>query len=150
MWEASRMIQLVNDMLQLSIWTMSVRPFFLMGRLICWRSPGFVGSRESQRQAFLYLPHLPGRGGAPVLGSRSLLDELCQAVAIAVAAQWISNFLVSATFPSLSAWSVGGTYCIYALMSLASAVFVWRWVPETKGKTLEEMSALWKSGGASR
>ena len=38
----------------------------------------------------------------------------------------------------------------YALMSLASAVFVWRWVPETKGKTLEEMSALWKSGGASR
>ena len=73
-----------------------------------------------------------------------------QAVAIAVAAQWISNFLVSATFPSLSAWSVGGTYCIYALMSLASAVFVWRWVPETKGKTLEEMSALWKSGGASR
>ena len=73
-----------------------------------------------------------------------------QAVAIAVAAQWISNFLVSATFPSLSAWSVGGTYCIYALMSLASAVFVWRWVPETKGKTLEEMSALWKSGSASR
>lgn len=68
-----------------------------------------------------------------------------QAVAIAVAAQWISNFLVSATFPSLSAWSVGGTYCIYALMSLLSAVFVWRWVPETKGKTLEEMSGLWRS-----
>lgn len=67
-----------------------------------------------------------------------------QAVAIAVAAQWISNFLVSATFPSLSGWSVGGTYCIYALMSLASAIFVWRWVPETKGKTLEEMSQLWK------
>lgn len=67
-----------------------------------------------------------------------------QAVAIAVAAQWIANFLVSATFPSLSAWSVGGTYCIYALMSLASAIFVWKWVPETKGKTLEEMSKLWK------
>lgn len=66
-----------------------------------------------------------------------------QAVAIAVAAQWISNFLVSATFPSLSTWSIGGTYCIYALMSLASAVFVWRWVPETKGRTLEEMSKLW-------
>lgn len=68
-----------------------------------------------------------------------------QAVAIAVAAQWISNFLVSATFPSLSQWSIGGTYCIYAVMSLASAIFVWRWVPETKGKTLEEMSQLWKS-----
>lgn len=67
-----------------------------------------------------------------------------QAVAVAVAAQWISNFLVSATFPSLSAWSVGGTYCIYAFMSLLSALFVWRWVPETKGKTLEQMSALWR------
>lgn len=70
-----------------------------------------------------------------------------QAVAIAVAAQWISNFIVSATFPSLSAWSVGGTYCIYAVMSLLSALFVWRWVPETKGKTLEEMSQLWRKNG---
>lgn len=67
-----------------------------------------------------------------------------QAVAIAVAAQWISNFLVSATFPSLSGWSVGGTYCIYAVMSLLSALFVWKMVPETKGKTLEQMSALWR------
>ena len=67
-----------------------------------------------------------------------------QAVAIAVAAQWVSNFLVSATFPSLSGWSVGGTYCIYALMSLLSALFVWKTVPETKGKTLEQMSALWR------
>lgn len=67
-----------------------------------------------------------------------------QAVAIAVAAQWISNFLVSATFPSMSAWSIGGTYCIYALMALVSAVFVMKWVPETKGKTLEEMSRLWR------
>ena len=70
-----------------------------------------------------------------------------QAVAVAVAAQWISNFLVSATFPSLSAWSVGRTYCIYALMALASALFVWKWVPETKGRTLEEMSKRWRKNG---
>ena len=69
-----------------------------------------------------------------------------QAVAIAVAMQWVANFLVSSTFPSLSAWSVGGTYLIYAVMSLLSAVFVWRMVPETKGKTLEDMSALWRRG----
>ncbi len=67
-----------------------------------------------------------------------------QAVAIAVAMQWVANFLVSSTFPSLSAWSVGGTYMIYAAMSLLSAIFVWRSVPETKGKTLEDMSELWK------
>ena len=67
-----------------------------------------------------------------------------QAVAISVAVQWISNFLVSSTFPSLSAWSVGGTYCIYAFMAVASAIFVYRWVPETRDKTLEDMSVLWK------
>ena len=66
-----------------------------------------------------------------------------QAVAVAVAAQWISNFAVSATFPSLSDCSVGGTYCIYAVMSLLSALFVWKMVPETKGKALEQMSQLW-------
>lgn len=67
-----------------------------------------------------------------------------KAVAIAVAAQWITNFLVSSTFPSLSEWSVGGTYLIYAVFSLLSALFVWKFVPETKGKTLEDMSRLWK------
>ena len=67
-----------------------------------------------------------------------------QAVAIAVAMQWVANFLVSSTFPSLSAWSVGGTYTIYAALALLSAIFVWKFVPETKGKTLEDMSAVWK------
>lgn len=67
-----------------------------------------------------------------------------KAVAIAVAAQWIANFLVSSSFPSLSEWSIGGTYLIYATFSMLSAIFVWRWVPETKGKTLEDMSSLWK------
>ena len=67
-----------------------------------------------------------------------------QAVAIAVAMQWVANFLVSSTFPSLSAWSVGGTYLIYAIMALLSIVFVWKFVRETKGKTLEDMSALWR------
>jgi SP family xylose:H+ symportor-like MFS transporter len=67
-----------------------------------------------------------------------------KAVAVAVAAQWIANFVVSSTFPSLSEWSVGGTYIIYAAFSCLSALFVWKFVPETKGKTLEEMSRLWK------
>ena len=67
-----------------------------------------------------------------------------KAVAIAVAAQWISNFIVSSTFPSLSEWSVGGTYLIYATFAFLSALFVWKMVPETKGKTLEDMSRLWK------
>lgn len=67
-----------------------------------------------------------------------------KAVAIAVAAQWISNFIVSATFPSLEAFSITFTYSLYGVMSVLSAIFVWKMVPETKGKTLEDMNKLWK------
>ncbi len=68
-----------------------------------------------------------------------------KAVAIAVAAQWIANYTVSSTFISLSEWSIGGTYLIYAMFGLLSIIFVWRFVPETKGKSLEDMSQLWRS-----
>jgi len=67
-----------------------------------------------------------------------------KAVAIAVAAQWIANFVVSSTFPSLEAFSITFTYVLYGVMSVLSALFVWKMVPETKGKTLEEMSKLWR------
>lgn len=67
-----------------------------------------------------------------------------KAVAIAVAAQWIANFVVSASFPSLEAFSITFTYVLYGVMSVLSALFVWKMVPETKGKTLEDMGKLWK------
>ncbi len=67
-----------------------------------------------------------------------------KAIAIAVAAQWIANFVVSSTFPTLEAFSITFTYVLYGVMSVLSALFVWKMVPETKGKTLEDMSKLWK------
>ena len=67
-----------------------------------------------------------------------------QAVAIAVAAQWTANYLISSTYPPMMEFSGGLTYGFYGLMSVISAIFVWKMVPETKGKTLEEMNKLWK------
>ncbi|MFV0521475.1 MAG: D-xylose transporter XylE [Mangrovibacterium sp.] len=67
-----------------------------------------------------------------------------KATAIAVAFQWIANFLISATFPAMADFSTGGTYCFYGLMSLISFIFVWKMIPETKGKTLEEMEKLYR------
>jgi len=67
-----------------------------------------------------------------------------QAVAIAVAAQWTANFFISSTYPPMMKFSNGGTYFFYGVMSILSALFVWKYVPETKGKTLEEMEGLWK------
>lgn len=67
-----------------------------------------------------------------------------KAIAIAVAFQWIFNYLISSTFPALYDFSPMFAYSLYGVMCLLAAVFVWRLVPETKGKTLEEMNKLWK------
>ena len=67
-----------------------------------------------------------------------------KAVAVAVAAQWTANYFISATYPAMMEFSSGGTYWFYGVMSVLSFFFVWKMVPETKGKTLEEMEALWK------
>ena len=67
-----------------------------------------------------------------------------QATAIAVAFQWIFNFIVSSTFVPLYNYSHFLAYAIYGGICIIAAVFVWRLVPETKGKTLEDMTALWR------
>jgi len=74
------------------------------------------------------------------------------AVAIAVAAQWIFNFVVSSTFVPMFNMHITPnddfghwfTYSLYGVMCIVAALFVWKLVPETKGKTLEDMSRLWK------
>ena len=74
------------------------------------------------------------------------------AVAIAVAFQWIFNFIVSSTFvPMFNMHLTEGddfghwfTYGLYGTICVVAALFVARMVPETKGKTLEDMTKLWK------
>lgn len=61
------------------------------------------------------------------------------ALALAAAAQWVANFVVSQTFPPLAAAGLGLAYGFYATMALLSLFFVWRYVTETKGRELEEM-----------
>ena len=67
-----------------------------------------------------------------------------QATAWAVAFQWIFNFLVSSTFVPMYTWSPFFAYALYGVICVIAAVFVWKLVPETKGKTLEDMTALWR------
>ena len=75
------------------------------------------------------------------------------AVAVAVAFQWIFNFIVSSTFLPMYNMRLGEmgdkfghmfAYALYGIICIVAAVFVWKLVPETKGKTLEEMNNLWK------
>ena len=67
-----------------------------------------------------------------------------RAVAIAVAFQWAANYFISSTYPAMMEYSGAMTYGFYGLMSVLSAIFVWKMIPETKGKTLEDLEKLWK------
>jgi len=73
------------------------------------------------------------------------------AMSIAVASQWIANLLISWTFPMMNESSVltrlfnhGFAYWIYGLMGFLAAWFILKVVPETRGKTLEEIESIWK------
>ena len=61
------------------------------------------------------------------------------ALGVAAAAQWIANWAITASFPSLADWNLSGTYIIYTVFAALSIPFVLKFVKETKGKTLEEM-----------
>lgn len=73
-----------------------------------------------------------------------------KALSIAVAAQWITNYLVSWTFPIMdkntylvSHFNNGFAYWLYGVISVVAAIFIWKWLPETKGKSLEELEQFW-------
>ncbi|MFF0788678.1 sugar porter family MFS transporter [Streptomyces spiralis] len=61
------------------------------------------------------------------------------ALGVAAAAQWIANWAITASFPSLADWNLSGTYVIYTVFAALSVPFVLKFVKETKGKSLEEM-----------
>ncbi len=86
-----------------------------------------------------------------VLLSEIFPNRIRGAMSIAVAAQWLANLAISWTFPILNdnSWltamfNQGFSYWIYGLMSVLAAIFMWKMVPETKGKTLEQMDGIWK------
>jgi SP family xylose:H+ symportor-like MFS transporter len=86
-----------------------------------------------------------------VLLSEIFPNSVRSAMSIAVAAQWLANLIVSWTFPMMNdnialttSFNHGFAYWIYGIMGILSALFVWKIVPETKGKTLEEIEKIWK------
>lgn len=73
------------------------------------------------------------------------------AMAIATATVWITDLIISWSFPVLddNAWLIskfhhGFAFWIYSVICLIAVLFIWRVVPETKGKTLEQIGNFWK------
>ena len=63
---------------------------------------------------------------------------------------WLSNSIVSYTFVMMdeNQWLVekfnhGFPFFIYGVLCVVTILFVWRFVPETKGKSLEDIEKMW-------
>jgi sugar porter (SP) family MFS transporter len=83
-------------------------------------------------------------------GTWVLMAEICptrvrgRAMSVATVFLWCGTLLVTLTFLSLvTAFTAPGVFLLYALVSIAALLFVWRRVPETKGRTLEEIEKFW-------
>ncbi len=71
-----------------------------------------------------------------------------RAMSVAAFTVWVSCYIVAQTFPMLNdspAIGPAKTFWVYAAVSLLSFVFVAAFIPETKGRTLEEIERMWRS-----
>jgi sugar porter (SP) family MFS transporter len=83
-------------------------------------------------------------------GTWVMMAEVCptrvrgRAMSVATVCLWCGTLLVTLTFLSLvSIFTAPGAFLLYAIISIAAVIFVWRRVPETKGRTLEEIEKWW-------
>ncbi|SJN53661.1 D-xylose transporter XylE [Vibrio ruber] len=75
-----------------------------------------------------------------------------RALSIAVFAQWFANFVVSQSFPMMNEkesfifqqFHGGFPFWLYGIMGIFTVYFIYRWVPETKGKSLEQLETIWQ------
>ena len=73
------------------------------------------------------------------------------AMSIAVAAQWAANYVVTQSFPLVAEsevnkseyWNGSLPYFIFSVFILAIIFFTYKYIPETKGKSLEELEDIW-------
>ncbi|KAL8523720.1 hypothetical protein ACS0TY_013621 [Phlomoides rotata] len=82
-----------------------------------------------------------GMGPIPWLIMSEILPPKIKGLAGSVATllNWFTSWVITMTAPLLLNWSSGGTFAFYTVTSLLAVAFVAIWVPETKGKTLEEI-----------
>jgi len=82
-----------------------------------------------------------GMGAIPWIIMAEILPVSIKSVAgsFATLANWLTSFGITMTANLLLSWSAAGTFAFYMMVSAFTLVFVILWVPETKGRTLEEI-----------
>ena len=69
-----------------------------------------------------------------------------RAMSIAGFALWIGTYLIGQLTPVLLGWSPAGTFFIFAAMCVPYMLIMWKVIPDTTGKTLEEIERYWNRG----
>jgi len=148
------------------------RPMLLVGSAGMFVSLAVTALAFSQSQIVDGEPQLPGAWGPIALVAANLfvvsfgatwgplmwvlLGEMfpnsirATALGIGSSANWIANFLVTVSFPSLADFSLAFSYGLFAFFALVSFFFVLTKIPETKGRSLEEMGVTAAKGGGTR
>lgn len=98
------------------------------------------------------IPHGLALGPLPWLMMSEIFPTRvrARAVSLTTAFLWVTIFSGAQLFPLLTAWSkrmcgsVAGAFWLFTGICLLAALFGWKMLPETKGRTLEEITASWK------
>ncbi len=87
-------------------------------------------------------------------GTWVMMTEICptrvrgRAMSLATVCLWCGTLLVTLTFLSLvNAFTAAGAFLLYFALSIAAFFFIWHAVPETKGRTLEDIESWWLAQG---
>ena len=131
------------------------RPLLIAGSAVQVLALGLVGLALQKHlpSMFLLIPILAyigafasGMGPVPWVVISEIFPTRIRGSAMAIATMvlWGSDFVVTKTFPLLKAdLGMAKTFWIYGICSLAGLIFVLTQVPETKGRTLEQVEELW-------
>ena len=98
------------------------------------------------------VPHGIALGGIPWLMMSELFPTRVRAKAVAITTTflWVAIFTGAYLFPALTTaseklvGSVGGAFWLFTVICIFSFLFGWWMMPETKGRTLEEIAESWK------
>ncbi|RDL31050.1 putative Quinate permease [Venustampulla echinocandica] len=71
-------------------------------------------------------------------------------IALGASSNWMNNFIVGQVTPDMIASISYGTYLIFGSLTFLGAAFIWKFVPETKRLTLEEMDVIFGSEGTAQ
>ena len=98
--------------------------------------------------------HATSLGPLPWFMMSELYPTRCRARAVAITTTvlWVAGWGAPFAFPIISGasesliGSIGGAFWLFALICVASLIFGLKWLPETKGRTLEEIAKSWTKG----